>query len=632
MSTGGRGMKVLNTFFDQILWMSVTASIVIAAVLLIRILLKRFPRRYSYLLWLIVGIRLVCPVAVSSSLSLFNLQFLPRQSREAENRKDTDISEGLKYGLSKILPDDKIETTMQETNKGSNETVSVIGQPDTMAGLSQGELGEDSQTGSVLEPQSTSVISNVRKAAAFVWLAGITLLFLWNVYLTARMRHKLGKAVLYRDNIYECEGTASPFVFGLLCPRIYIPFRLGEEEREYILQHEQYHIRRRDYIIKMAAYLILTIYWFHPLVWVSYFCMVRDMEMSCDEYVLASMGQDIRKKYSQSLLAFATNQRHLSMGLLGFGETDTRRRVRHILNFHKKGKWMGILAGIIVLAVAAVCLTNGKTEGSGKEGEQHNMVQKFMQPEVSAEDVASAEKVEPVEDQIRIGFWRPEDGEAEPVYYGGGEKMERLQELAGNLDPDHGCTKAELKKWQKEKQTGYFLSYKGNSWDVYTGGYVAFMYGKDEKEDPEENAIIYLPELCKEAGQICKTELNYQRIEPSEIKDVVSAKLSYKKKDGTYVKQTVKDKSKLGTLEDILSKAEDMGGASACPFGTVVLTLQLKSGKEIQLTWADDSCRVIRINGVYFEYWDQHLSFSPDGIRALFDKIPWKGLLKSTSK
>ena len=257
---------------------------------------------------------------------------------------------------------------------------------------------------------------------------------------------------------------------------------------------------------------------------------------------------------------------------------------------------------------------------------QYNMVRQFQNSGLT-EDSASMEEVEPVEDQIRIGFWRPEDGDAEPVYYGGGEKMEQLQELAEKLDPDHGCTKEELEKWQKEKQTGYFLAYKGNAWDVYTGGYVAFMYGKDEKEDPEENAIIYLPELCKEADQICKAELNYQRIEPSEIKDVVSAELSYKKKDGTYVKQTVKDKSKLGTLEDILSKAEDMRGASACPFGTAVLTLKLKSEKEIKITWADDSCRVIRINGVYYEYMDQYLSFSPDGIRALFDKIPWRGLV-----
>lgn len=625
-------MKVLHTFFDQILWMSVMASIVIATVLLIRILLKRFPRKYSYLLWLIVGIRLVCPVAVPSSLSLFNLQFLPGQDREAESRKEADLSEGLKYNQYKIFPDGTMETIVQETNTGNNDAVSAMGQFDTMAGLSQGGMGEESQTGSVLEGQSASVIPNARKAVVFIWLTGITLLFLWNIYLTVRVRHKLCKAVLYKENIYECEGIASPFVFGLLRPRIYIPFRLGEEEREYILQHEQYHIKKRDYIIKAAAFLILTIYWFHPLVWVSYFCMVRDMEISCDEYVLTSMGQDIRKKYSQSLLAFATNRRHLSIGLLGFGETDTRRRVRHILNFHKKGRWMGILAGIIVLAVAAVCLTNRKAGGSGNEGEQHNMAQKYSDLGVTAEDVASAEKVEPVENQIRIGFWRPEDAEAEPVYYGGGEKLERLQELAERLDPEHSCTKAELKKWQKEKQTGYFLSYKGNDWDVYTGGYVALMYGRDEKEDPEKNAIIYLPELCREAGQLCKTELNYQRIEPSEIKDVVSAKLSYKKKDGIYVRQTIKDKSKLGTLEDILSKAEDMGGASACPFGTAVLTLKLESGREIPVTWADDSCRVIRINGIYFEYMDQHLSFSPDGIRALFDKIPWKGLLKSVSK
>lgn len=199
--------------------------------------------------------------------------------------------------------------------------------------------------------------------------------------------------------------------------------------------------------------------------------------------------------------------------------------------------------------------------------------------------------------------------------------------MAEELDPDYGCTKSVDKKWQKEKETGYIISYQGNSWAVYTGGYVCFLWGKDEKEELQ-HTVMHLPELCAETDRICKTELGYQRIEPSRIKDVVSAEISYQRKNSgqkTYL-QTVHDKSKLETLERILSEAEDMGGSSACPFGEAVLTLKLKDGETIPITWADDDCRVIRINGVYYEYMDRHLSFSPYGIRALFDKIPWRAV------
>lgn len=425
-------MKVLEIVFEKILQMGVEAAFVIAAVLLIRMLMKRFPRKYAYLLWLIVGIRLVCPVALSSSLSLFNLQFILGQDYLTAGQQ-TEYDTGFAvFGEDKTAHAEPEKNVLEPAADTGNHTM---------------------DTGNVKNPAESSVAApsvSRMEVLAVVWLVGMMLLLSWNLYLTVRMRHKLQKAVLYQDNIYECDGIAAPFVLGLFCPRIYMPFRLSEEEREYILRHERYHIRRRDPVIKAAAFLILSVYWFHPLVWISWLCMTRDMEMSCDEYVLGSMDRDIRAQYSQSLLAFALNRRHL-------------------------------------------------------------------------------------------------------------------------------------------------------------------------------------PDLYEETDRICKTELGYQRIEPSRIKDVVSAEISYKRKksDRKTYRQTVNDKSKLETLEMILSEAEDMRGSSACPFGEAVLTLKLKDGEKIQLTWADDDCRVIRINGVYYEYIDQYLSFSPYGIRALFNKIPWRAIEQS---
>ena len=281
-------------------------------------------------------------------------------------------------------------------------------------------------------------------------------------------------------------------------------------------------------MIKAAAFLILSVYWFHPLVWISWLCMTRDMEMSCDEYVLGSMGKDIRTEYSQSLLGFALNRRHLSAGLLAFGETDTRKRIRHVLHFRKKGKWMGIIACIVLLVSSVVCLTNGKIRGSEENGRtvvssagiSGSMTESDTAGSTRGE-IVSSENTDLPEDEVMIGFWKPEDGEADYHYYKAGERdAEKLQKLAEELDPDYGCTKSVDKKWQKEKETGYIISYQGNSWAVYTGGYVCFLWGKDEKEELQ-HTVMHLPELCAETDRICKTELGYQRIEPSLIKDVV---------------------------------------------------------------------------------------------------------------
>lgn len=166
--------------------------------------------------------------------------------------------------------------------------------------------------------------------------------------------------MVYKDNIYECDKIGSPFVMGLVRPRIYIPFRLREEELAYILKHEQYHIMRKDYLAKLVACILLEIYWFHPLVWMAYFFMVRDMEMSCDEYVVQTMGNEIKKEYSASLLAFATNTRRMSMGMLAFGESGTRKRVKHILNSKKTAKWVGAVGVILVFVTGIFCFVTSE--------------------------------------------------------------------------------------------------------------------------------------------------------------------------------------------------------------------------------------------------------------------------------
>lgn len=473
----------LFDMFEQILYMGSMAAIVIPAVLLVRVLLRHFPRRYAYMLWIIVGIRLVCPVAFASSLSLFNLEFLERNTPVSREHSYTGASEEIMYEQNEQI---KWEAASNPGNNDSYFTIKPL------------------------------------QIAVFGWLTGCLLLLLWNIFLAARMHQRLRKAVVYRDNIYECDNIASPFVFGLFRPRIYIPFRLSEEEREIILRHEQFHIRRKDYIIKTVSFLIVSVYWFHPLVWISYFCMVRDMEMSCDEYVLATEGRDIRTKYSQCLLAFATNQRRPFIGLLAFGEKDTGKRIRHILNFQQSGKKMGILAGLLVLAAAATCLTNGNADSNNPKGKEAS-----------------------------------------------------------------GGTSA-----------------------------IADASSSNTLQQVINQAVMRLPKLSG----------NTEQVNPSVIKNVLSAELCYLKDNGKQERQLITDPSKLVILESVLSKAEYIEKSTSCPFETAVLSLQFKDGGSLRLAWADDGCRIIQINGVCFEYEDRPLSFSKNGIRALFNQIPWRGL------
>lgn len=352
--------------FLTILNMGVTASVVIIAVLAARGLMGRLPKKYLYMMWLIVGIRLVCPVMIASPLSVFNLagiaheaDWIPADIKTEISGQDTGTIGHLEMNHqenaasgTKAEPD--VSDSHQKNVQPSGWKARTVKEAEVKKGMLPLSSEKAKDSGAMIPPAV--------RWGTIVWLAGMFVLFSWNIVLTFCMKKRLQKAVRYKKNIYECDNIPTPFVMGLWHPKIYIPFRLGESEREYIIRHEQYHIRRRDYLVKFVAMLLTVVYWFHPLVWVAYFCMVRDMEMSCDEYVLGEVGQDIRANYSESLLGFATNKRQLSMGLLAFGETYTRKRVKNIMKFQKQKKWIGILAVMLVIVVGAVCLTNAKED------------------------------------------------------------------------------------------------------------------------------------------------------------------------------------------------------------------------------------------------------------------------------
>lgn len=357
-------------FFLSLVNRSITAGIVILAVLPVRELLKRLrvPRRYIYLLWIIPALRLLCPFTLSSVVSLFNLPIFDRavQTQTGLEYLPEELS-ALTVSESRYQASDAVQNGsygMDHVRQNIGEQANYYGYQVFATETEQARQGSDALT-ETTEPNGAADVDWGRIALIAitgVWLAGMTGLTFRQLYAYSRIRRRVACAVRLtegkEENVYECEGISTPFVMGLFHSRIYIPFRMPLQERQYVLMHEQYHIKHGDLWVKMLACALETVYWYNPLVWVAIHCMEQDMEMRCDEHVLRQLGEKIRYDYSMSLLSFASGKQYKPMGTLAFGESGTGRRVNHVLQYKKVGICIVILAVIAIAAVSAVCLTD----------------------------------------------------------------------------------------------------------------------------------------------------------------------------------------------------------------------------------------------------------------------------------
>ena len=311
--------------------LSLTASIVIVAVLIVRFFLRKAPRVWSYALWAVVAFRLICPVSFSSDFSLLSIVDAPA----AES--------GLVSGMVEYVPINIVHTRFPSVDlmiPELNETIN-----------SQLPQGDEQYFGDPLEGPVAMV--------SWAWMFGFSVMLLWALSSWLNLRHKLRTAVLLKDNVFQSEQVGSPFILGLFRPKIYIPFGLDETTLNYVLAHEKYHIKRLDHIVKVFAFILLTIHWFNPLCWLAFHLMSKDMEMSCDEKVL-SKENNVRTEYSTVLLSFATNRRFPSPSPLAFGETGAKSRIKNALNWKRPKVWVTLIAAILCIAVIAACAANPK--------------------------------------------------------------------------------------------------------------------------------------------------------------------------------------------------------------------------------------------------------------------------------
>ena len=326
----------MEGIFLTVLSMSWTGTLVIAGVLLARLVLSRAPKVFSYVLWAVVLLRLLCPVTVESPVGLVPAASL---SGETEGYSQTLFtgasSQSKEWEQAENSPTERGDgTAWQRPQAGDNALKEAA--PSQKEQVNWVELG------------------------CRIWLWGIALLLTWSVASLLRLRRTLVGAVPLagEPGVLLADHIPSPFVLGLFRPRIYLPSDLPEGERGYILLHERTHIRRLDHLTRALAWLAAVVHWFNPAVWLAFHLAGRDMEMSCDEAVLRRTGRDIRADYSASLLRLAAGKR-LPTGPLAFGDGDPQGRIRHILRYKRPALW-GTLAALLAVAAVSAVLGTGR--------------------------------------------------------------------------------------------------------------------------------------------------------------------------------------------------------------------------------------------------------------------------------
>ena len=309
----------MTEFFVSVVNMSISAGWIVLAVLLLRLLLKKAPKWITVLLWGIVAVRLICPFTIESALSLI-------PSAQTINPEVALNEPAIDSGVPVI----------------DNIVNPVIG----------------GATISFQPEKDLNFFKFIMPYLAGLWLVGIAALLIYTFISYVKLKKKIGTAVLLRDNIFQSESVISPFVLGLVKPKIYLPFNMNKQDMYHVIAHEQAHIRRRDHWWKPFGFLLLTIYWFNPLMWLGYVLLCRDIELACDEKVVKELNTEQKADYSQALLTCSVNRRMIAACPLAFGEVGVKNRVKSVLNYKKPAFWIIIIA-IIASIVAAVCfLTN----------------------------------------------------------------------------------------------------------------------------------------------------------------------------------------------------------------------------------------------------------------------------------
>lgn len=321
-------MGNIDAVFLRLLYMSLTACLLILAVMLLRLVLKKAPKWSRCVMWAIVAFRLVCPFTIESALSLIpSAEEIPVEVTYAGQ---AGVQSGISFAqgtATLILPEALAPTPMY----------------------------------------SVDPMQIVLFAAAFLWLVGMAGMLIYMAASFLRLRWRVREAVCLEGNVWVCDRVGSPFILGIFRPKIYLPSGMGEEDVVHVLAHERAHLKRRDHWWKPLGFLILTVHWFNPLVWVAYVLLCRDIEYACDEKVIRDMGEEEKKPYSNALINCAAQRKSIAACPLAFGEVGVKGRIKSVLNYKKPLFWVVWLAVAACLVLVVCFLTDPKTDDSELE-------------------------------------------------------------------------------------------------------------------------------------------------------------------------------------------------------------------------------------------------------------------------
>ncbi len=305
----------MSEMFLQLINMSITASWIVLAVILLRVILKKLPKWVFVFLWGLVALRLVFPFSLTGALSL-----IP-STQTISNQVITGNTFSVNTGFESV----------------DNTVNSYIG---------------DHYYEGVTVPTDNG--ENVMNILSVIWLAGVALMLVYTLHSYLKIKKQVGEAMQKDKNIYISDKISTPFILGIIKPEIYLPFGMECKDMSYVIAHEKAHIKRLDYIWKPLGFLLLSVYWFNPVLWVAYTLLCKDIELACDEKVIKELGVEYKKDYSTALINCSVSRKMISACPLAFGETGVKSRIKSVLNYKKPAFWV-ILISCVACVVAAIC-------------------------------------------------------------------------------------------------------------------------------------------------------------------------------------------------------------------------------------------------------------------------------------
>ena len=404
----------MEVVFLKLLNMSITAGWLVLAVIVLRLVFRKAPKALRVIMWALVGLRLICPISFESILSL-----IPS---------------------AETVPMDVLNLETPAINSGITELNEAINP--------------------IISEKVTS-IQVITFAASVIWIVGMMAMLLYGVISYYRIHIKVREAILLKDNIWLSDRILTPFILGVFYPRIYLPCSMNEQDMDYVIAHEKAHLSRRDHWWKPIGFILLTVYWFNPVLWIAYILLCRDIEFACDEKVIKTMGTDVKKPYSNALINCSIHRKTISVCPVAFGEVGVKGRIKSVLNYKKPSFWI-VAAAIIVCLCISVCFLTNPTENNPEivtdtlvSENNSETITDTPVPESNVGEVSDSDEIYQIEKELTdLNNQESQKYEQEKQLQVdlAEQAKEEIKKQVKNKDKDAGIIKKNKKKKTKDKE------------------------------------------------------------------------------------------------------------------------------------------------------------------------------------